>query len=83
MYAYSPEQFITKPKGEIVKRGPPVEMKKHAATFRKENKNIFEKSGVLYSKTKVDYPTKKFIKDFIDSNKSRMKDMAIISLRII
>jgi len=75
--------IITKPKEEVVKRGPPVEMKKHAAAFRKENKNVFEKSGVLYSKTKVDYPVKKFIKDFIDSNKSRIKDMTIISLKII
>ena len=76
--------LITKSKGEIVKIGPPVKMEKAALEFKKKNKNVFEKSGVLHSKIEIDVTGKDFLRKWSKdkNNKRQMRDMGIIAMKI-
>lgn len=75
--------LAVKPKKEIIKKGPPVEMKKHAEEFRKLNKDVFESNGLLYSKLKIDEPAGDFIKKYIVKIRKTAKDMDISELKIV
>jgi len=69
--------LILKSKKEIINRGPPVEMKKDAIHFRKMNKNIFDKDRRLYSKIKINFTGKDFVKRLITEQKDKIRDMGI------
>lgn len=75
--------FVVKSKKEIIKFGPPVGMKKHAKKFKKENKNVYEKDWKLYAKVKVKASAKKFLEVFKKDNKDKLKDMNIVSFKIV
>ena len=74
--------LITKSKGEIVKIGPPKEFEKNAKEFKKQNKNTFEKNGVLHAKIKINFSAKKFISDFAKRYHKSIKSMDIVGLKI-
>ncbi|MEM4271551.1 MAG: nucleotidyltransferase domain-containing protein [Candidatus Pacearchaeota archaeon] len=74
--------LIVKPKKEVIKIGPPVKMKKNAAAFRKANKNVFVKNGVLHSKIKIDFSAKKFVRDFAKKYADKIKAMNVTELRV-
>jgi tRNA nucleotidyltransferase (CCA-adding enzyme) len=74
--------LIAKSKGEIVRIGPPVKLEKHAAAFKKENKNVFEKNGILHVRIKVSFSAKKFIEDFAKKYGKNIKSMDIVGLKI-
>ncbi len=71
-----------KSKKEIIRSGPPKDMDKAAKEFRKRNKNIFEKNGKLYSKIKINFTAKKFIKDFAKKFSKTVKAMGVSELRV-
>lgn len=74
--------LIVKPKKEIIKFGPPIEMIENAKKFRKANKNVFEKNKKLYSRIKVDFSGRDFFKKFIKEEKSKMKEMGVSEMKI-
>ncbi len=74
--------IITKPKKEIIKIGPPTSFEKHAAAFRKQNKKVYEKNGILYARIKINFTAKDFLRK-LEKNYSRtIKGMGIIGLKI-
>jgi len=74
--------YVVKSRGEVVKIGPPVKLEKHAAEFKKENKKTFEKNGLLHSRVKVDFSANDFVKKFINESKGKIKEMAIVDLKV-
>ena len=74
--------LIVKSKKEITRIGPPIKMLDYAASFRKANKNVFEKNGLLHTKIKVNFSAKKFISDFAKKGKKKLKEMGIVKLRV-
>ena len=74
--------FVLKSMGEIERRGPPVNMKENAKKFRNENKNIYERDGVLYSKIKINYSSKKFLKEFYEKHKKQIEEMSITHISL-
>ena len=74
--------YVVKSRGEVVKIGPPSKLEKHAAKFKKENKKTFEKNGLLHAKVKVDFSANDFVKKFVKENKGKVKEMAIVDLKV-
>jgi tRNA nucleotidyltransferase (CCA-adding enzyme) len=74
--------LILRPKKESIKVGPPVKMKDHAKEFKKRNKNVFEKAGILHSRMKVDFSAKEFMKKFKKEEKIKTKDMSISEISL-
>lgn len=75
--------YLVRSKGEIIKFGPPVSLKKHAENFKKENKNIYIKSGKLYSKIKINFGVYEFIRKYIKENREKIKEMGITKIDIL
>ena len=75
--------FVVKRKKEILLKGPKVNDKKNLIRFRKKHKNSFVKSNRVYSKEKINFNIKDFVKNWIRKNKKRMKEMSIKDLRIV
>jgi len=74
--------LIAKSKGEIIRIGPPKTLSEHAKAFKKQNKNIFEKQGILHARIKVNFSAKKFINEFSKKYAKTIKSMDITSLKI-
>ncbi len=74
--------LAAKSKGEIIKIGPPANLEAHAAAFRKQNKNVFEKNGVLHAKIKARGSAKQFIKSFAKKFTKTIKSMDVAGLRV-
>jgi len=74
--------IIAKSKREIIKIGPPKKFENNAREFKKQNKNVFEKNGILHAKIKINFSAKKFISDFAKTYHKNIKDMDIVGLRI-
>ncbi len=74
--------LAAKSKKEIMRSGPPKEMDKAAKEFKKRNKGVFEKDDRLYSRIKINFTAKKFIKDFAKKFSKTVKAMGISGLRI-
>ena len=75
--------FVAKRKKEILLKGPKIKDKKNLRKFRKKHKNSFVKSGRVYSKEKINFDIKSFIKNWTRKNKKRTKEMAVKELRIV
>jgi len=74
--------LIAKSKGEVIKSGPPKEMKKNVAEFKKHNKLTFEKNGLVYAKVKITLSVKKFLFEFLKKYKDNIKSMSIVDVKI-
>ncbi len=74
--------LILRSKKEIVKIGPPIKMKDACIAFRKANKNIFEKNGLLHSKIKISFSAKRFLKDWMKKYAKKAREMDITSIKI-
>lgn len=72
--------LITKPKKDLLKIGPPLEMKSHVKAFRKENKTVFVKQGRLYAHLKSG-DVKKYISDY--AKKELVQQMDISGIEIL
>ena len=75
--------FAVKNKNEILVTGPSVRDKKNVAKFKKKHKKVFVKQGKIYSKQKIDFEIKEFIKKWQSKNSRRMKEMGIVELNFI
>jgi len=75
--------FISaKPKKEITLTGPQITDEKHAKAFKLKHKNTFEKKGQLYSKQKINFTLKEFLKNWLDKNQDKVKDMDIEDIKV-
>ncbi|MEK6855255.1 MAG: nucleotidyltransferase domain-containing protein [Nanoarchaeota archaeon] len=74
--------IVAKSKREIIRIGPPKEMKKGASEFRKKNKNVFEKNGILHAKVRVDFSTREFLEKFSREEKKKINEMSITNLSV-
>ena len=74
--------IIAKPKKELIKSGPPAKMDMHAKAFRKENKNVFEKSGILHARVRIDFSAKEFLIKFKKDYAKTIREMGITKLEI-
>ncbi len=74
--------LAVKPKKELIKTGPPKNFEVHAKAFRKNNKGVFEKNGVLYAKEKVNLSAKTFLKKFEMKYSENIKSMGITGLKV-
>jgi tRNA nucleotidyltransferase (CCA-adding enzyme) len=70
---------VLTPKKEFIRAGPPIGKKKDALRFKKKNKNVFAKSGALYSKIKINFSGREFLQGWIKSKEGKLKlnDMGI------
>jgi len=75
--------FVVQPKKEIILQGPSIKDKKNAEAFKKKHKTASVKSGKLYAKKRVNFTLKDFIKNWASDNKFKIKDMSIVSFRIV
>ena len=74
--------LIVKSKKEIIKSGPPKDLDKYTGAFRKKNKVIFEKNGMLYARIKINFSAKDFVRRFHKRYKDNIKSMGITELEI-
>lgn len=76
---------IAKSKKEIIRKGPPIElnMKRACESFKKSNKNVFEKDGRLYAKIKINFTLSEFVKNFSKKEAQKIKEMGITNLETI
>ena len=74
--------LVVNPKKEIIKFGPPVKMEKNVQEFKRKNKDVFEKSGNLYSRQKVDFNIREFLAKWKKSYDVKMKEMGIVEMKI-
>ncbi len=75
--------IVLKSRGEIVKIGPPLKMKKHVAAFKKENKKTFEKNGMIHSRIQINFSAEEFIRRFKNKDGKKIKEMGISALNLI
>ncbi len=75
--------FVVKNKKEILFKGPKIKDKKNIKSFKKKHKKTFIKSGRIYSKEKINFNIKKFLKNWKNKNKKTIKEMSINELKII
>ena len=73
--------LILKKKKEIILKGPPREMKKHAIVFKKTHKEVFEKQGRLYARTQPSGSGKAFCVAFAKND--MVKQMGITRLDVL
>ena len=75
--------FVVKSKGEIIAKGPEIKDKKNVDAFKANHKKTFISKGRIYAKDKIDFKLKDFIVRWKSSNIDRIKEMFILSLRIL
>lgn len=74
--------YIAKSKKEIVKTGPPLKMAKHALAFRKANKNVYEKNGILHAKIIISGSAKEFARKLIKKLGNKIKEMDVTGIKV-
>lgn len=75
--------IIGSSKKEIVKIGPPLNMTKHVAAFKRAHKKTYEKNKMIHANLKIDFSMKDFVKDFAKTYKSKMEEMSVQNMEII
>lgn len=72
--------FVVKNKGEILIHGPGIKDKKNVKSFERKHRDYFTRKGKIYSKQKIDFTLKEFVKTWKIKNKGRLKEMYIEKL---
>ena len=75
--------FVAKRKKEILIKGPEINDKENIKRFKKKHKSTFIRAKRIYSKQKIDFSLRKFIRDWKRKNKKIMNDMSILNLRTL
>ncbi|MEX0920916.1 MAG: nucleotidyltransferase domain-containing protein [Candidatus Pacearchaeota archaeon] len=75
--------FVVKSNDEILIKGPLKDQKEHAKRFKKQHKKTFTRKGRLYTKKKINFTSESFIKRWRLKNLKKLKEMSIISFRIV
>ncbi len=73
--------LLLTPKKNVLHTGPPLSMKKHAALFKKKNKNIFVKRGRVYAHVLL-LPSRTFIKQFLIEHKKQLEAMGCMHAQV-
>ncbi|MDP1695894.1 MAG: nucleotidyltransferase domain-containing protein [archaeon] len=76
---------IAKSKKEIVRNGPPADfnLKKAVESFKRANKNVFEKDGRLYARIKINFTLSEFMRNFSKKETQKIKEMGITNFVVI
>ncbi len=74
--------FTAKKKQEIIKQGPFLKDKTNAEQFKKEHKNIFEKSGRIYAREKINFTLNEFIGNWKKKYQKKINEMSISELNV-
>lgn len=74
--------LILKPKKEVIKIGPPTNMKKACSAFKKSNKNTFVNEKNLCVKIKMPNSAKRFLSDWIKKYQKKINEMDITEMKI-
>ena len=74
--------LIAKNKGTIERIGPPANLKKHALAFKKSNKKVIERKGILYAVINTNISLKDFAKKWAKDNSRKIKEMDVKNVRI-
>ncbi len=74
--------FVVRSKKEIIRKGPPVDLKKHAAAFRKRHRGVFEIRGILHARIRVGFSCVDFLRRIMRSEKQTLRAMGITRMRI-
>lgn len=80
---YGLNYFILKKKKEIVFVGPLVKDLKNSEKFKLERKKVYVKKGRLFSKMKIDFNGKDFIKKWIKKNRRKVKQMYVKGMEVV
>lgn len=75
--------FVVRKKKIIRVKGPLKSQEKHAERFRKHHEKTYVWKGRLYSKKKVNFSIKDFIKKWKLKNLRKLKEMNITGLRVV
>ncbi len=75
--------IIAKSKKEIVRVGPPLEMKKHVNAFKREHMKTYIKNGVIHAKIKVVFGCKEYADVWAKANRDKIKQMSIVEIKVI
>ncbi len=74
--------YLLKKKEKVIKSGPPIKMKEHAAAFRKNNKNTYVKAGRIYADIRTALTASDFLTSLLKRQKEKVKEMAITGIEI-
>jgi len=76
--------LIAKSKKEIIKRGPPIKMKKDADAFRRVNKKnkVYIEDKRLYARVKVNFSCREFINSFAQKYSDKINEMDVGGLKV-
>jgi len=75
--------FSVKRKKELLLSGPSIKDIKNAKAFKKKHKKTFNKNNKIYAKEKININLNKFISDWKNKNKRKLKEMSIVELKIL
>ncbi len=75
--------FVVKNKEEILIEGPKIKDKKNIIMFKKKHRHTFIKSKRIYAKEKIRFSIEKFINNWKNKNRKRIKEMGVKKLRVI
>lgn len=74
--------IMAKTKGEHLRKGPPNEMKKHVAAFKKEHPEAFLKKGIWYAYEAKVKTLDIFFRDYYTKYKNKLNSMGVTSLEV-
>jgi tRNA CCA-adding enzyme len=69
--------FVVKRKKEIIISGPRIKDKEHVKKFKKKYKKTFTKNKKLYVRQKITFTLKKFLSNWKNKHRKKIKDMSI------
>jgi tRNA nucleotidyltransferase (CCA-adding enzyme) len=75
--------FAVKSRKEILIRGPEKENLDNVMSFKKEHKNTFIKSGMVFAREKIKVNIQQFVELWKKKNQKKMKEMSIEELKVI
>jgi len=75
--------LVLKPRKEVVRQGPILDMGKQVKAFRAANRGkVFELKGRLWARETVDFSGKEFLERFAKKEKQRVEEMGIVSFTV-
>ena len=72
---------MAKPRSEIIRVGPPVDMAKYVKEFKKNHKDTFVKNNIIHARIKLRHGLKEIISK-ITSDNNKLESMGIVDITI-
>ena len=73
--------IVAKPRSEIIRVGPPVDMAKYVKEFKKNHKDTFVKNNIIHARIKLRHGLKEIISK-ITSDNNKLESMGIVDITI-